>query len=278
MPQDSRVCCSRCTGGGGELRGRPRRSNRVGPLRCPAACRNTPVSWSRTVRSRCPVTTGVSAASHAAASTLRPGQVHRSGYLRGGGAGAVLQPASSPEAPGWPRSSARSTCTVGWAGWLSGPGSIPESISRWRASSSASCCRWSRVRVSSRAAAGPQRGQHRGHRGGGRAGQVPERRAPAPPMVVSSHTGGHQTGPVGIGGVAGPLDHLLGQRPQIRQPGPAAGGGQRDSGPRRRGGLRAADRSTHRSCGTELLQAARRRVRRRSANARPAARPISPPR
>jgi hypothetical protein len=45
---------------------------------------------------------------------------------------AVLQPCSSPAAAGWPRSSARSTCTVSCSGCPSRPGSIPDAISRWQ--------------------------------------------------------------------------------------------------------------------------------------------------
>ena len=185
------------------------------------------MSWSRTVRSRCPDTTGVSAASHAAASASGPVRYTDPGICAAA-ARAVLQPASSPEAPGWPRSSARSTCTVSWAGWLSGPGSIPESISRWQASSSASCCRWSRVRVSSGPPLAPSAASTAATAAAAGPVRSPERR-PAPPMVVSSHTArSSNRSRSGIGGAAGPLDHLLGQRPQIRQPGPAAGGGQQD--------------------------------------------------
>ena len=79
-----------------------------------------------------------------------------------------------------------------------------------------------------RAAAGPQRGQHRGHRGGGRAGQVPGKVPGPADGGFQPHRPVIKPVPVGIGGAAGPLDHLLGQRPQIRQPGPAAGGGQQN--------------------------------------------------
>ena len=80
-----------------------------------------------------------------------------------------------------------------------------------------------------RAAAGPQRGQHRGHRGGGRAGQVPGKPPGPADRGVQPHRPVIEPVPVPVGGGAGPLDHLLRQRPQIRQPRPAAGGGQQNS-------------------------------------------------
>ena len=79
-----------------------------------------------------------------------------------------------------------------------------------------------------RAALSPQSRQHRGQRGGGRAGQVPGK-APGPADGgLQPHRPVIESVPAGIGGAAGPLDHLLGQRPQIRQARAAAGGGQKN--------------------------------------------------
>ena len=52
------------------------------------------MSWSRTVPSRCPVTTGASAASHAAASASGPVRYTDPG-ISAAAARAVLQPASA---------------------------------------------------------------------------------------------------------------------------------------------------------------------------------------
>ena len=125
-------------------------------------------------------------------------------------------------------------------------------------------------------APGPQRRQHRGDRGGRRAGQVP-RKPPGPAdRGLQPHRPVTEGVLVPVRGGAGPLDHLLRQRPQIRQPRPAAGRGQQD-----RVRVRAAlfgqligplAEPSPTSC-----SAARPRARRRSADGRPAAGPISPP-
>ena len=160
-------------------------------------------------------------------SRLRPGQVHRSGYLRGGGAGgapARLQP--------------------GGAGLAAQPGQVHVHGQLGRLAVVAGqhpridqppAGLLQRIMLTLeeaagifRPAAGPQRGQHRGHRGGGRAGQVP-RKPPGPAdRGFQPHRPVTKPVPAGIGGAAGPLDHLLRQRPQIRQPRPAASGGQQD--------------------------------------------------
>ena len=79
-----------------------------------------------------------------------------------------------------------------------------------------------------RPALGGQGVQHRGHRGGRGAGQVP----PQPPGSADGGLQPHRPviKPVraGIGTGAGPLDHLLRQRGQIRQARAAPGGGQQD--------------------------------------------------
>ena len=134
----------------------------------------------------CPVTIVVSAASHAAAWASGPVTYTDPGRPAAA-ARAVLQPASSPEAAGWPRSSARSTCTVSCAGWLSGPGSIPDSISRRQASVSASCWRWATVRVSSVPLLAPSAASTAATAAAAGPVRSPESR-PAPPIVVSSHT------------------------------------------------------------------------------------------
>ena len=158
-----------------------------------------------------------------------------------------------------------------------GRAASPTRSAAGRPRSSASCCRWTRVRVSSGPPLAPSAASTAATAAAAGPVRSPERR-PAPPMVVSSHTArSSNRSRSRFGGAAGPLDHLLGQRPQIRQPRAAAGGGQQNRVRVRRGGLRAADRSTHTGPWPTSRTAAPQRARRRSADARPAAGPTSPP-
>ena len=159
---------------------------------------------------------------------LRPGQIHRSGDPGGRGAGggpAALQ----SEAPARPLSSARSTCTVTCTGWLlPSAGQHPRLDQPLAGLGERIMLALDQGAGIFGAAAGPERGQHRGHRGGGGAGQVPGK-APGPADGgFQPHRPVIEPVLVPVRGAAGPLDHLLGQRGQIRQPRPAVGGGEQD--------------------------------------------------
>ena len=90
------------------------------------------MTWSITVMSGCPVTTGTISASHAAASASVPVR-NRESPSR-----AAIHPCSSADAPSLPRSSRSGMCAITWVSAPARSGTILARSSSSQASCSAS--------------------------------------------------------------------------------------------------------------------------------------------
>ena len=234
---------------------------------------HTVVSWSRAAQSMCPVTTGVSIASQAAASAAAPVRYTDPGPAA---ARAGVQDRSSTEPP---RRSVRSTCTIRCGG-LAVP--ARDQLPRYQPPAGF----LDRVVAALGRGAGifrpgllPQRVQHHREGGGAGGGQVPLQ----PPGAAER----------GLQPQRAFLEPVLAACPgrcgRVRAfPGPAAPGHadprrpkrpRAGSRPRRPGTLPAADRSRRRSAGPARPGPARRPARRRSPGGRPSRRahPVAAP-
>ena len=198
-----------------------------GAVRWLVVSRNRPVSWSRTAQSMCPVTIGVSAASHAAAAASGPVRYTDPGSPpRRRGRCSSPPPAPRRRAGPAARPGRRARSRTGWL--LASPGSIPAVDQPLAGFLQRIVLPLEQGAGIFRAAPGPQRVQHHGHRGGGRAGQVPVSR-PAPPIVVSSHTARSSNRSRPVSGVVRDRSIICSAKaPRSASPAPPQGGGEQD--------------------------------------------------